>query len=143
MGGFPNANRKARGLGKTDTFDFLGFTFYCSQDVKKTFFRVKVKSSNKKMISKLKKMKVWIKERKHWSIQDLIDSLNRSLNGYYNYYCVTDNIPYVQKFRFQIIGILFKWLNRRSQMRSYNWQEYKDLLKAHPIVSPRIKVSLF
>lgn len=143
MGGTPSSNREKRGLGKPETFDFLGFTFYCGQDAKKTFFRVKVKSSKKKVISKLKKMNEWIKVRRHWTIKDIVDSLNRSLRGYFNYYCVSDNIPFVQRFRFRVITMLYRWLNRRSQKKSYNWQQFYDLLKTYPIVEAKLKVCLW
>ena len=69
FGRFARRNRKARGERKPDTFDFLGFTFYCGMDRKKRFYRCRVKTSSKKFRSKIRAMKEWIKaiEQCHWS----------------------------------------------------------------------------
>lgn len=61
FGRFVGQNRVKRGLGKHETFDFLGFTFYCNENVDKQFFRCKVRTSKKKFRSKVKTMKEWIK----------------------------------------------------------------------------------
>ena len=137
-------NRKERGEGKPETFDFLGFTFYCSTNREKTKFRVKVKSSRKKMTAKIKKCSLWIKENRHKDRPiELIRKLNLSLSGYYNYYAVTDNMPTVQLFRWHIIKKLYYWLNRRSQRRSYTWTAFNALLKKIPIKEPRLKHCLY
>ena len=111
FGRFAEENRKNRGEGKPETFDFLGFTLYCSRDGKKGFFRVKVKSCRKKVISKLKKVNEWIKSHRHFSVKDIIDRLNLSLVGYYHYYGVTDNTKSLEIFRMMIIKMVYKWLN--------------------------------
>ena len=59
-GRFARQNKERRGEGKPDTFDFLGFMFYCGMDGKKQFFRCRVKTSKKKLRSKIKAMKEWI-----------------------------------------------------------------------------------
>jgi len=144
FGRFAAGNRKSRGEGKPETFNFLGFTFYCSTDRAKKFFRVKVKSDRKKMTSKLKKCNLWIKENRHkYRPSKLIEKLNRSLAGYYNYYAVTDNIKMLGTFRYIVVRQLFHWLNRRSQKKSYTWDEFNALLKRIPIRSPRLRHCLY
>ena len=144
FGRFAARDRKARGQRKPETFSFLGFTFYCSMDSKKSFFRVKVKSDRKKMVSKLKKLNIWLKSNRHIPIEELIRRLNKSLRGYYNYYGVTDNTRSLQMFSYTVTGLLFKWLNRRSQKRSYTWESFKSrVMSKFPLVQPYIKVSLF
>ena len=64
FGRFARQNRERRGERKPDTFDFLGFTFYCGMDGKKQFFRCRVKTSKKKLRSKIKQMKEWIKDHR-------------------------------------------------------------------------------
>ena len=144
FGRFAAQNRKTRGQRKPETFSFLGFTFYCSMDARKSFFRVKVKSDRKKMVSKLKKLNIWLKSNRHMPIDLLIGRLNKSLRGYYNYYGVTDNTRSLQKFNYMVTNLLFKWLNRRSQKHSYNWESFKSrVMSKFPLVQPKIKVSLF
>ena len=77
-------------------------------------------------------------------VNDLIKKLNQRLQGYYQYYAVTDNTKEVKRFLKKIKWLLYKWLNRRSQRRSYTIDTfYKGLMKSNPLVEPRIKVSLF
>ncbi|WHH56822.1 group II intron reverse transcriptase/maturase [Petroclostridium sp. X23] len=143
FGRFAEKDRAARSEGKPETFDFLGFTFYCSMDTKKRFFRVKVISCRKKTTAKLKKLNLWLKEHRDWSVKDIITRFNQSLLGHYHYYGVTDNFESIAKFRFMIVNLLFKWLNRRSERKSYTWDAFRDgLLKTFPIANPKIYVSL-
>ena len=144
FGRFAAENRQGRGEGKPETFNFLGFTFYCSTDRAKRFFRVKVKSDRKKMTSKLKKCNAWFKENRHrLKPTGMIQRLNLSLTGYYNYYAVSDNIGTLQTFRHAVTKQLFYWLNRRSQKRSYTWKTFNALLSMMPIRQPRLKHCLY
>jgi len=144
FGRFADRNRKARGEGKPETFNFLGFTVYCSSDGYKGFFRCKVKTSKKKFRSKIKAMKEWIKLNRNMKVGELIAKVNQKLAGHYQYYGVTDNIREVKNFQHAVKWLLFKWLNRRSQRRSYNLKEfYEGLLRTLPIREPKITVNLF
>jgi len=144
FGRFAKENRGKRGLGKPETFDFLGFTLYCGEDSRKGFFRVKVKTNRKKIASKLKKLNEWLKTHRHDAVQDIIKRVNQSLLGHYHYYGVTDNTKSLERFRHMVVGLLYKWLNRRSQKKSYCWAGFdKGLLAIFPIVQPKIYVSLF
>jgi RNA-directed DNA polymerase len=144
FGRFSEQNRKSEGLGKPETFDFLGFTFYCSWNGNNKFFRCKVKTSRKKFRSKVKSMKEWIRENRTLPVGNLIKKLNQKLRGHHQYYAVTDNIKSVKSFTNIAKWTLFKWLNRRSQKRSYNAKTFfEGLLKTFPIIEPTVKVSLF
>ena len=144
FGRFARHNRAKRGLGKPETFDFLGFTFYCSENGKKKFFRCKVKTSKKKFRSKVKTMKEWIKDNRIMPVSDLIKKINQKLRGHYQYYAVTDNTRGVKSYQQAVKWLLFKWLNKRSQRRSYTLDTfYNGLLKTFPLLEPAIKVSLF
>ena len=144
FGRFAARDRKARGERKPETFSFLGFTFYCSLDSRKQFFRVKVKTDRKKLISKLKKLNIWLKEHRHYQLKEMIKRINQSMRGHYQYYGVTDNTPSLERFRHIVRSLLFKWLNRRSQRRSYTWEAFdKRIMKIFPLLRPKITVSLF
>jgi len=144
FGRFAKDNRQKRGLGKPETFDFLGFTFYCGMDSRKQFFRCRVKSSRKRMRSKIREIKEWIKHNRTMPVNDMIKKLNQRLQGYYQYYAVTDNTKEVKRFLKIVKWLLYKWLNRRSQKKSYTINTfYNGLMKSNPLIEPRIKVSLF
>ena len=72
-----------------------------------------------------------------------MDRFRRSLIGYYNYYCITDNILSVSNFKCKIEYLLFKWLNRRSQRKSFTWDKFRLFLDKYPLPSPRIKVNIY
>lgn len=128
--------------GKPETFDFLGFTHYCStrQDGS---YSVKRKTSNKKYRASLLRVKLWIKENRHYPKKILMDALKRKLLGYYRYYGITDNTSALRSFRQEVRRHLFKYLNRRSQRRSYTWDGFELFLKKYPLPKPKIYVNIF
>lgn len=144
FGRFAKENRAKRGLEKPETFDFLGFMFYCSEAGDKGFFRCKVKTSKKKFRSKVKTMKEWIKKNRIMPVGEMIKKINQKLRGHYQYYGVTDNTRGVKNYQNSVKWLLFKWLNRRSQRKSYTIDTfYNGLLKTFPLLEPTISVSLF
>ncbi len=144
FGRFAIKNRKAGGKGKPETFDFLGFTFYCGTDSEKRFFRCRVKTSKKKFRSKMRAMKEWIKINRTRPVEEMVKTIRAKLKGHYNYYGVTDNIRELKNFLMQTKWLLYKWLNRRSQKRSYTLKAFfQGLLRTLPLTEPKITISLF
>ncbi|MCW2279540.1 reverse transcriptase domain-containing protein, partial [Heliophilum fasciatum] len=142
FGRYATQYARKRGLKKPETFDFLGFTHYCSKS-RKGKFRVKRKTSVKKFRASLHKIKEWIKENRHQRAGDMIDSLKIRLIGYYRYYGITDNSQALESFLFHVRQNLFKWLNRRSQRGSYNWKTFQMLLLFKPLPPPKIHVNIY
>ena len=145
FGRYAESNRRKSGTGKPETFTFLGFTHYCSH-AKSGKFRVKRKTSRKKFNKKLKEMHALLREMVvviGLPIKDVIKKLNQILVGYYHYYGITDNAEMLSNFKFRVTQILFKCLNRRSQKKSYNWDEFNDLLKDFPLARTKIYVSIY
>ena len=142
FGRFAENNAKREGNSKPATFDFLGFTHYCGKS-KQGKFRVKRKSSRKKVQGKLRETKEWLKTNRNKDIHTIMDRFRRSLIGYYNYYCITDNTQTVNNFKEKIEYLLFKWLNRRSQRKSFTWDKFRLFLNKYPLPSPRIKVNIY
>ena len=132
-------NNKQR---KIETFDFLGFTHYCSKS-KAGNFRVKRKTNRKKKTAKIKEYKIWIKNNRTLKLKDIITKTNEKLIGHYHYFGITDNIEMLLQYYRQIIKTLFKWLNRRSQKRSYTWEQFKETLKVYPLAKPKIYVNIY
>jgi len=142
FGRFAEDNRKDKGNGKPETFDFLGFTHYCSKS-SKGYFRVKRKTSRKKQQAKLSNMKAWIKKRMHFPVDKTVKMLNKKLTGHYNYYGITDNYHSIQTFYYLTLKELFKVLKRRTQKHRLNWEKFNKILEHNPIVTPKIKASVY
>ena len=141
FGLFAVQNRKARGEKKPETFDFLGFTHYCGTS-RTGKFRVKRKTSRKKFKAAVHKMKKWIKFNRTKPINKLWKEVAVKLMGHYRYYGVTDNSTKLANYLYITKNLLFKWLNRRSQKRSYTWEKFKKYLEANPLPMPKIYVKI-
>jgi group II intron reverse transcriptase/maturase len=127
---------------KPDTFDFLGFTFYCSLN-KKGRFCCKLKSAAKRVRTKLKKISEWLKANRSMGLEEYIKHICRVLNGYFNYYCVTCNEFCTSAFRFNVIKLMFKWLNRRSQRKSYTWEEFLMVIEKYKVPKAYFRVDIY
>lgn len=128
--------------GKPSTFDFLGFTHYCSKS-KKGRFRVKRKTSQKKFKSKVKDFTEWLKCNRNIKLKILISKINVKLIGHYRYYGITDNTQMIVQFQYLVKSQLYKWLNRRSQRRSYTWDTFHQMMGYYPLTRPKIHVNIY
>lgn len=142
FGRFAADNSKRQGLGKPETFDFLGFTHYCSKSIRGKF-RVKRKTSKKKFKAKVKAFKLWLRAERHLGTEEIMKTVRKKLIGHYTYYGITDNSCMMDAYRFQVVKLLFKWLNRRSQRRSFSFENFKLFLKRNPLPVPKIYVNIY
>lgn len=142
FGRYASERRKKRGLSKPETFDFLGFTHYCSKS-KNGKFRVKRKTSKKKFKQKLQEFKIWIKNNRDRKIKELIPTIKKKLIGHYNYYGINDNYKSLNRYLHEVKRLLFKWLNRRSQRRSYNWEQFNQLIVMIKLPKPTVNVDIY
>ena len=142
FGRFAAENRRKRGEGKPETFTFLGFTHYCSVSAKGRF-RVKRKTSKKKFAKKCRELNITIREMRTMKLTDIFFKLNQILIGYYHYYGITDNYRGIVSMKDKIERMLFYWLNRRSQKKSYTWEGFHELLKRFPLAKPKIYVRIY
>lgn len=143
FGRFATENRRKRGQGKPETFDFLGFTHYCSASNKNGKFRVKRKTSKKKQKQKIKEFKIWIKENRNKPLAEIMETVKKKLIGHYNYYGITDNSKSISNYAFEIRKLLMKWLNRRSQKKSYDSKGFNQMLEWYKLPIPKIKVNIY
>ena len=117
---------------KANTFDFLGITHYCDKS-RKGYFKVGRKTSAKKFKAKVKDLNLWLKSiRNQVLTKDWWKTLGLKLQGHYEYYGVSENFAFIQKFYTLAIRLAKKWMNRRSQKRSMNWERMNIyLLRYH------------
>lgn len=142
FGVFAIKRAKARGE-RAATFDFLGFTHYCSRTRNGKRFRMKRKTISKRLSAKLKIYKAWLKSNRTLSTPEIMKKTARKLRGHYGYYGVTDNSKGISAYYYEVKGILYKWLNRRGKKGCYNWEKFAKLLARYPLPTPRIVVNLF
>jgi hypothetical protein len=112
--------RAARGDGKPDTFDFLGFTHICAKSRRGGFWLKRITVA-KRLRAKLQAIKVELKRRRHESIPVLGQWLRSVVQGHFNYYAVPGNWAAIRQFRTQLTRHWFKALRRRSQRTRVNW----------------------
>ena len=122
---------------KSGRFDFLGFEFYWGPNREGVDY-LKRRTSRKKLRNSLSNFTAWCRENRNLPIGDLFQRLNRKLLGYFNYYGITDNARGLEEFHYWAMRILMKWLNRRSQRRSFNWPGFRDLVQHFKVPRPRI-----
>jgi RNA-directed DNA polymerase len=125
-----------------DKFDFLGFTHYCGKS-KTGKFRVKRITSKKKMKTKLKKIKKWMRENINKPVVELIKELNIKLKGHYNYYGITDNTPGIKKYAYVVRRALFRHINRRRQGKPCDFLKFEKLMTKFPLAIPKIRVNIY
>jgi len=118
-------------------FEFLGFEFYWGKD-RKGNPHLKRRTSRGRLEASLKRITQWCRKNRNLELRELFWKLNAKLRGYYNYYGVVGNYESLAQFFHRGVRILFKWLNRRSQRRSYNWAGFTALLKHYQVEKPRI-----
>ena len=125
------------------TFDFLGFTFYVGRSLKGRPLP-KLKSSGKRLRGKLKRVSEWAKMiRYRLPLKEIWRRFCAKLRGHVQYYGVSFNIKSVETFLWRATRIMFKWLNRRSQKKSFTWESFCAFMKLYPRPSARIVHSLF
>ncbi len=128
--------------GKTDTFDFLGFTHINGKTLTGKY-TVLHRTSKKKLAAKKESVKEWLKENIHGKPSDTIEKLNKKLVGHYRYYGISGNYEGLLKF-YRFIRITFyKVLTRRSQRAYLTWKRYRMLLEKHPIMEPKVYVNIW
>lgn len=126
FGRFADHNRKRRGLGKPETFNFLGFTHICGKikGNNKTF-TVRRHTIAKKMRSKLSDVKMKLRIRMHQPIPEQGKWLKSVIDGHCRYYGVPTNLQQLVAFRYEVAKIWFRTLMRRSQKSKLTWKRMK------------------
>ncbi len=132
------SRRQQRQGIKQETFDFLGFTFYLGKS-QKGFYLVKVKTAGKRFNSKLKKVNDWARSiRNTIPLKQIMKIAAAKVRGHIQYYGVSHNSKTVNTFVFRVTNIIFKWLNRRSQRKSFCWERFCKYLDR--ISFPKAKI---
>ena len=120
FGRFAEENRKRRGEGKPETFDFLGFTHISGKNGVGRFM-VRRTTIRKRMRAKLRQIKQQLCERMHDPVPQTGGWLKSVVQGYFNYYAVPGNLTSLGVFRDRVLALWWRTLRRRSQKRRISW----------------------
>ena len=130
----PFSRHQPPGQGR---FEFLGFELYWGRD-RGGKAHLKRRTARAKLRASLPRFTQWCRENRPRRLRELFKQVNSKLRGYYQYYGVHGNSRSLQQFFDGAVRILLKWLNRRSQRPSYNWQGCTALLEHFKVARPRI-----
>jgi group II intron reverse transcriptase/maturase len=123
---------------KVATFDFLGFTHYCDR-TRNGKFKLGRKTEVKRFRRSIKEIWDWLKGiRNRKGLKEWWEILRTKMTGHYRYYGISGNIRSLKGFFWIVIKMVYKWINLRSQRKSYNWQRFKRLLMYNPLPLPKI-----
>ena len=131
---FQSEKRGGRRPGK---FDFLGFTHICKRS-RKGYFTIHVRTMRKRLRRSLKAIAAWCRQHRHDPVNEQQQALNRKLRGHYQYYGRSTNSRSLSEFYTRVRQIWQKWLNRRSRGNPMAWPAYQQLLRRHPLLTPRL-----
>jgi RNA-directed DNA polymerase len=126
FGRYAARNRKRRGLGKPETFTFLGFTFICGTS-RRGYFLIHRKSRRDRMTTKLKEIKEELRRRMHQPIPEQGKWLKQVVTGYFAYHAVPTNSRALASFRYHVTNLWRRTLRHRSQKDDTTWDRIKKL----------------
>lgn len=128
FGRFAAQNRSARGDGKPETFDFLGFTHYCTK-TQRGKFKLGRKTIRKRMNAKLQDIKEQLRKRMHEPVPKTGRWLSQVLRGHYGYYGVPTNSPALTLFRDRLTRLWYTTIRRRSHKARLPWDRMHRLVE--------------
>jgi hypothetical protein len=120
FGRYAAANRKQRGEGKPETFDFLGFTHYCGK-FRSGRYLVRRQTMRTRLRRKLQQVKAELARRRHDPLPDQGQWVQRVVVGHFNYYAVPGNHSCLEHFRAAVMRLWHRALRRRGQRRPLTW----------------------
>jgi RNA-directed DNA polymerase len=136
FGRFAAVTRAQRGLGKPETFDFLGFTLICGTS-RQGGFLIKRKTRRDRMRTKLREIKDELRWRRHWPIPEQGRWLRQVVAGFFAYHAVPTNGAALSAFRYHVTALWRRSLQRRSQRDGCTWERMRKLGDAW-LPQPRI-----
>ena len=128
---------------RVETFDFLGFTHYCDR-TRRGKFKLGRKTASKKFRAKGRELNDWLRRvRNAAKLHEWWPVLKQKLAGHYRYYGISGNYPSLRKYYTLASKLAYKWINRRSQKKSYTFARYLRFLAYDPLPKPRIYHSTY
>jgi RNA-directed DNA polymerase len=137
FGRFAAENRRRRGEGKPETFDFLGFTHICGKTRTSGRFALHRRTMRKRLGARLKGLRAELRVRMHRPVPVVGAWLSEVLRGYFQYHAIPGNSRALRVFRQEVFRAWWWTLRRRSQSRRLPWRRYEQIA-AQWLPQPRI-----
>jgi len=119
------------------SFTFLGFTHYWTKS-RKGRWMVGRKTDSSRLKRTIAAINVWCKANRHLPMRKQWETLKAKFNGHYAYYGIRCNFRCLSEFYECAVEVWRKWLNRRGWKGYWNWEAFREILKAMPLPKPRI-----
>lgn len=137
FGRYAIRQRQERGEGRPETFDFLGFTHYCTTR-QNGEFKVGRQPIRKRLVKQIQAVQLELRRRMHDPIVKTLKRIQSVVRGHMNYFSVPGNYKSVNMFREEIVKRWYKMLRRRSQRTTINWKRFgpwlkQNLIKVHVV----------
>lgn len=136
FGRYASEQRMARKERKSETFDFLGFTHYCTTR-RNGEFKLGRKTIRKRLKGQIQSVQAALRKRMHDSIPTTLKWLSSVLSGHMNYYSVPGNTRSIALFHYEVVRRWLKMLRRRSQRKKLVWEKFGPWAR-HYLPKPRV-----
>jgi hypothetical protein len=123
------------GLSEGSVFGLI----YFERRSRKGKFLLGRKPARSRMSRAIRSIRVWLQKAVYLDTpQQVVKRMNRKLEGHYRHFGVGGNYESLHKLWYEAQRLLFKEINRRSQKRTYNWEQFSRFLKYNPLATPKI-----
>ena len=122
---------------ESKSFEFLGFEFRWGVSINGKNV-IKRRTSRSKLRKSIKAFSIWCRQNRYKKIKSIVAMLNSKYRGYFNYYGVIGNSKGLSEFYGPSLKILYKWMNRRSQRKSFSVEEFKKKMNWYGLIKPRV-----
>jgi hypothetical protein len=119
------------------SFDLLGFTHFWAQSRKGNWV-VKQKTAKGRFGRAVKRVAGWCRSHRHLTVRTQWEALKQKLRGHFGYFGIAGNSEALARFRFEVVGLWWRWLSRRSQRARLTWEQMKRLLVRYPLPPARL-----
>ena len=142
FGSYAQRDSVQDGRRRPATFSFLGLTHYMGRN-RAGRCVVGRKTEGKRVVKKLKELGLKLQHLRAEGGKAMIQYVRQHLQGHFNYFGVSGNSRSIHAYGFHAAGVLFKWMNRRSQRASITWERFRQLLREGLLPKPRIVHNLY
>lgn len=140
--GHDEAERADKENRRPTTFDFLGMTHFCGK-TRGGKFMVGHKTSGKRFRRSCARLREYLRKNRNVPVKEWWQTLCSKVRGHYHYYGISGNMDALKRFERIVKRQLVKWLNRRSQKKSFTMEKFYEYLERYPLPQPRIALRLY
>ncbi len=115
----------------------LGVPCYCTRNLKGNF-KVGLRTEKSRLRRSYMQLKDRMRQMRHWSISEQVDSLNKALRGHYAYYGIAGNFRALQKVHRFVERYWYKMLCSRSWKSGMTWKRLHKIKEVFPLLRPKL-----